>query len=319
MDRPRGTRLLSQPNARTRVKHERPEGLPGGPGACSGNAVRANLLSQDFDLVLESGAGSRQYWRDLWLYRELFYFLAWRDILVRYKQTAIGVAWSVLRPLLTMAVLTLIFGKLARMPSEGDAPYPILVFAAMLPWQMFANALAESSNSLVANANLLTKVYFPRLIVPASSIIVSLVDFGISLAVFGLLAAWYGFAPTWRVLALPAFLALALVACSGFGLWLAALNVKYRDFRYIVPFIVQFGLYVSPVGFSSSIVPGNWRLLYSLNPMVGVIDGFRWALLGSRTGNCWSGFVLSAAVALLVFILAVGYFRRTERAFADFV
>ena len=233
------------------------------------------------EIVLEAGRTEGQYWRDLWRYRELFYFLAWRDILVRYKQTVIGIAWALIRPLLTMAVFTVVFGKIAKLPSEG-VPYPLLVFAAMLPWQFFATALGEASISLIGNSNLISKIYFPRLIVPAGSVITSFVDFLISGAFLVALMAWYRFVPDWRLLTLPFFILLAFAAALGSGLFLAALNVEYRDFRYIVPFIVQFGMYISPVGFSSSVVPEKWRLLYSLNPMVGVIDGFRWALLGGK-------------------------------------
>lgn len=274
-------------------------------------------MDNSHEIIIEPGRITKQYWQDLWQYRELFYFLAWRDILVRYKQTVIGIAWSVIRPLLTMIVFTVVFGKLAKLPSEG-APYPILVYAAMLPWQFFANALSESSNSLIANANMLSKVYFPRLIVPASAVIVSLVDFLISSVILIGLMVWYRFIPDWRIISIPFFLLLALLAAMGFGFWLAALNVKYRDFRYIVPFIVQFGLYISPVGFSSSLVPEQWRLLYSLNPMVGVIDGFRWAVLG---GNqlYWPGFMLSVSLTLLIFIFGFRYFRKTERSFADVI
>jgi len=269
-------------------------------------------------LVIEAGQTERHYWKDLWRYRELLYFLSWRDILVRYKQTVIGVAWSVIRPVLTMVVFTVIFGKLAKFPS-GNAPYAILVYAAMLPWQFFANALSESSNSLISNANMISKVYFPRLIVPGSAVIVSVVDFFISFAVLMVLMACYQFMPSWRIFTVPLFLFMALLATMGFSLWLSALNVKYRDFRYIVPFIVQFGLYVSPVGFSSSVVPEKWRLLYSLNPMVGVIDGFRWAILGGEALIYWPGFLLSTTLSLLVLYGGVRYFRKTERIFADII
>src|SRR3989339_97465 len=271
-----------------------------------------------FDLIIEPGRGIKNYWRDLWHYRELFFFLSWRDIMVRYKQTVIGVAWSVIRPLLTMIVFTVIFGNLAKLPSNG-VPYPILVFAAMLPWQFFANSLSESSGSLLSNANMLTKVYFPRLIMPASAVIVSLIDFFISFGILILLMVFYQFIPSWRIITLPIFLLLALIASLGVGLWLSALNVKYRDFRYVVPFIVQFGLYVSPVGFTSSIVPLQWRLLYSLNPMVGVIDGFRWAILGGQNQIFWSGFWISCAVSLTVFIFGLWYFRKMEQSFADII
>ncbi|WP_226586126.1 ABC transporter permease [Microseira wollei] len=271
------------------------------------------------ELIIEAGRTETQYWKDLWRYRELFYFLAWRDILVRYKQTAIGIAWALIRPFLTMVVFTVIFGNLAKLPSEGNAPYPILVLAAMLPWQFFANALAESSNSLIGNANLISKVYFPRLIVPASAVIVSFVDFLISGMILLALMAWYNFVPNWRIVTLPLFILIAFAAAMGAGLWLAALNVKYRDFRYIVPFIVQFGLYISPVGFSSNIVPQQWRLLYSLNPMVGVIDGFRWAILGGESKLYWPGFTLSLGLVALLFVSGVLYFRKTERTFADVI
>ena len=270
-------------------------------------------------LIIEAGRSERQYWRDIWRYRELFYFLAWRDILVRYKQTVIGMAWALIRPFLTMVVFTVVFGKLAKLPTEGDAPYPILVFAAMLPWQFFANSLAECSNSLITNANLISKVYFPRLIVPSSAVVVSFVDFMISGMILLGLMAWYDFVPSWRIVTLPLFIAIAFAASMGAGLWLASLNVQYRDFRYIVPFIVQFGLYISPVGFSSSVVPEKWRLLYSLNPMVGVIDGFRWAILGGESHLYLPGFLLSLALVLVFFVTGIRYFRRMERTFADVI
>lgn len=271
------------------------------------------------ELVIEAGRTEAQYFRDLWRYRELFYFLAWRDILVRYKQTAIGVAWALIRPFLTMVVFSVVFGQLANLPSEGNAPYPILVFAAMLPWQFFANALTESSNSLITNANLISKVYFPRLVVPTSAVIVSFVDFLISGIILLGLMAWYQQVPSWRVIMLPVFIAIAFAAAMGAGLWLAALNVQYRDFRYMVPFLVQFGLYVSPVGFSSAIIPDRWRLLYSLNPMVGVIDGFRWAIIGGDVALYWPGFLLSLLLVVVLLVTGVMYFRRMERTFADVI
>lgn len=274
--------------------------------------------SEQFDLIIEPGKSFSNYWRDIWHYRELFYFLAWRDIMVRYKQTVIGVAWSIIRPLLTMIVFTVIFGKLAKLPS-GGVPYPILVFAAMLPWQFFSNSLLESSNSLISNANMLTKIYFPRLIMPTSAIIVSLIDFLISFLIMIVLMIWYQFVPGWRIVVLPFFLVLAFISSMGPGLWLCALNVKYRDFRYIVPFIVQFGLYISPVGFSSNVVPENWRLIYSLNPIVGVIDGFRWAIIGGESVIYWPGFLISAAVAVVFFISGIWYFRKMEKEFADII
>jgi lipopolysaccharide transport system permease protein len=270
------------------------------------------------ELLIEAGRTKKQYWRDIWQYRELFYFLAWRDILVRYKQTAIGIAWALIRPFLTMVVFSVIFGSLAKLPSAG-VPYPILVFSAMLPWQFFSNSLSECSNSLISNANLISKVYFPRLIVPISAVVVSFVDFMISGIILLGLMAWYNYVPTWRILLLPIFIAIAFLASMGAGLWLASLNVKYRDFRFIVPFIVQFGLYVSPVGFSSSIIPEKWRFLYSLNPMVGVIDGFRWSILGGESKLYWPGFLLSLALVLFLLIGGISYFRRMERTFADVI
>ena len=269
-------------------------------------------------LVIEAGRTERHYWRDLWRYRELFFFLAWRDILVRYKQTVIGILWALGRPLLTMLVFTLVFSKLAKLPS-GGAPYPILVFAALLPWQFFANAFSGAGESLISNAGMISKVYFPRLVIPASAVIVSFVDFLISGLILVGLMLWYGFAPNLRILTLPLFIAVAFAAAMGAGLWIAALNVKYRDFRIIVPFVVQFGLYISPVGFSSSIVPEHWRLLYSTNPMVGVIDGFRWAILGGDTPLYWPGFLLSLALVLLMLVSGIYYFRKTEKTFADVI
>lgn len=277
-----------------------------------------NAISSRQTLVIKAGRAEQQYWQDIWKYRELFYFLAWRDILVRYKQTAIGLAWALLRPFLTTMVFTLVFGVLLKAPSTG-APYPIVVFAAMLPWQFFSNALSECSNSLISNSNLISKVYFPRLIVPTSAVIVSFVDFMISAIILLGFMAWYNFVPDWRILTLPLFVAIAFAAAMGAGLWLAALNVEYRDFRYIVPFIVQFGLYISPVGFSSSVVPERWRLLYSLNPMVGVIDGFRWAILGKDFAIYLPGFLLSVALVIVVLITGIQYFRRMERKFADVI
>jgi lipopolysaccharide transport system permease protein len=249
----------------------------------------------------------------------LLHILAWRDLAVRYKQTVIGVAWALLRPLLIMVVFTVIFGRIAKLPTEGTAPYPIMVFAAMLPWQFFATAMSEASNSVILNANLISKVYFPRLIVPAASVVTSLVDFLISFAILVVMMAWYRYWPDWRVLTLPLFVALGLGSAIGTGVWLCALNVKYRDFRYIVPFIVQFGLYISPVGFSSSVVPAQWRLLFSLNPIVGVIDGFRWALLGSAAQFYWPSLLTSLATSSILCLTGIWYFRKVERTFADII
>jgi homopolymeric O-antigen transport system permease protein len=272
-------------------------------------------------LVIEAGHTERHYWRDLWNYRELFYFLAWRDILVRYKQTAVGVSWSVIRPVLTMLILTIVFGKLGRMPSAG-VPYPLLVFCGMLPWLFFSTALSESGNSLINNSNLISKIYFPRVIVPSSSVISSFVDFLISAGLLSLLMIWYRYLPSRNIVFLPLFIALALAASLGVGLWIGALMVKYRDFRFIVPFIVQFGLYVSPVGFLSGVVSEHFsdrvRLLYSFNPMVGVIDGFRWSLLADQA-MYWPGFVASFAVTVVLVVTGIWYFRKTERTFADII
>ncbi|PZR11679.1 MAG: phosphate ABC transporter permease [Flavobacterium psychrophilum] len=261
----------------------------------------------------------KNYWQDLWRYRELFYILSWRDIKVRYKQTVIGAAWSIVRPLLTMIIFTIIFSKVAKLPPEGNAPYAILVYAAMLPWQFFANALGEASLSLVSNTNLISKVYFPRLIIPTATIITSLIDFGISFLLMGGLMIWFNYYPGWQILLLPFFLLLAFIASMGFGLWITALNVKYRDFRYIVPFIVQFGLYVSPVGFSSKVVPEEYRLLYSLNPMVGIIDGFRWCFLHGETTLYWPSIATSIGISFLFLWLGIKKFRQMEKSFADLI
>ncbi|MBW4502905.1 MAG: ABC transporter permease [Scytonema hyalinum WJT4-NPBG1] len=269
-------------------------------------------------IIIKANRTESQYWKDLWRYRELFYFLAWRDILVRYKQTVIGIAWALLRPFLAMIVSTVVFGNLAKLPSEG-VPYPILVFAAMLPWQFFASSLTECSLSLINSSHLISKVYFPRLIVPVSSVIVSFVDFLISGIILLGLMAWYNFVPDWRILTLPFFILIAFAVAIGGGLWLGALNVKYRDFRHIVPFLVQFGFYISPVAYSSSVIPPKWRLLYSLNPMVGVIDGFRWAILSGQPKLYLPGFILSTGLASLLLASGIWYFRKTERTFADVI
>jgi lipopolysaccharide transport system permease protein len=273
-------------------------------------------------LIIEAGRTERQYWRDLWKYRELFAFLAWRDLLVRYKQTTVGVAWSLLRPFLTTVVLTVVFGKLGKMPS-GNVPYGLLVLSGMLPWQFFSTALSESGNSLVTNSNLISKVYFPRLIVPAGSVITSFVDFLISAAFLVALMFWYHFVPPVSVVLLPVFVLLAFAASMAVGLWIAALMVEYRDFRFIVPFIVQFGLYASPVAYMSGIVSDRYgdtyRLLYSLNPIVGVIDGFRWCILGGQNTLYWPGLLMSVLGASLLLATGIWYFRKTERTFADVI
>jgi lipopolysaccharide transport system permease protein len=270
-------------------------------------------------IVIEPGRHERNYWIDLWRYRELFRVLAWRDLAVRYKQTVIGAAWAVIRPFLTMLVFTVIFGRLAKLPSDGTAPYALMVFAGMLPWTFFSTSLSEASNSLVSNANLISKVYFPRLIVPTATVVVAFVDFLITFSILMLLMAWYQYLPGWRMLVLPVFTLLAFVASIGPALWITALNVKYRDFRYVIPFIVQFGLYVSPVGFSSTVVPEKWRLLYSLNPMVGVIDGFRWCVLSGQSPLYLPGLAASVCVGAFFLWFGLHRFRNMEKSFADLI
>src|SRR6516165_1975483 len=269
--------------------------------------------------VIEPGRQERNYWRDLWRYRELFQVLAWRDLSVRYKQTAIGVLWALIRPLLTMVVFTIVFGRIAQLPSDGSTPYALMVFAGMLPWTFFSTGLAEASNSLVNSANLISKVYFPRLIVPIATVVVAFVDFLISFAILIGLFVWYRFLPSWHMIYLPLFIILAFLASIGPALWITALNVQYRDFRYVIPFVVQFGLYVSPVGFSSSVISEHWRLLYSLNPMVGVIDGFRWCILGGQSQLYMPGLVLNNAVTIFSLWFGIRKFRKLERSFADLI
>ena len=270
-------------------------------------------------LIIEPGRTEKNYWADLWRYRELFLVLGWRDISVRYKQTIIGILWAIIKPFLTMVVFTVIFGRIAKLPSDGSAPYALLVFAAMLPWTLFSNALSESSISLIGNANLIGKVYFPRLIIPAATLVTAFIDFFITLIILIGMMIYYQFAPGWQILLLPLFIIMALLASLGPGLWTSALNVKYRDFRYILPFVVQLGLYISPVGFSSKVVPEQWRLLYSLNPMVGVIDGFRWCILGGNSPIYVPGFLLSLVIITYFLYLGVSRFRKTEKTFADLI
>jgi homopolymeric O-antigen transport system permease protein len=270
-------------------------------------------------LVIEPDFIERHYVRDLWAYRELFLILSWRDIAVRYKQTLIGVAWAVLKPFLTMVVFTVVFGRIAQLPSDGDVPYALMVFAGMLPWYLFSSGLSGAGDSVVANATLVSKVYFPRMIIPAASIVTALVDFLVSFVILVLLIVWYSFVPGWQILLLPLFMLLALLASAGPGLCIGALNVKYRDFRYVVPFVLQFGLYISPVGFSSSVVPDEWRFLYSLNPLVGVIEGFRWCILGGESALFLPGFALSVGVIAFFLWLGIRSFRAVEKSFADLV
>jgi lipopolysaccharide transport system permease protein len=274
-------------------------------------------------VIIEPGGADRLYWQDLWRYRELFYILAWRDLSVRYKQTSIGIAWAILQPLLTMLVMTVVFGLVARLPSEGNAPYALLVFAGMLPWQFFAAALSSASQSMLGSANLISKVYFPRMIIPAGAVITSFVDLLIGFVLLLGMMAWYQYWPSWRIVALPLFMAMAFLAALGPGLLLTALNVKYRDFRYVIPFLVQFGLYVSPVGYSSALIRERFGdttfAVYSLNPMVGIIDGFRWAILGEAATFHWLSLVVSSAAVLFFLAVGVWYFRKTERTFADVI
>ena len=271
------------------------------------------------EIILECGRADRNYWRDLWRYRELFQVLAWRDFAVRYRQTVVGVAWAVMRPLLTMVVLTVVFNQLAGLSSEGKAPYALMVLAGMLPWMFFSTALSDASNSLIANSRLISKIYFPRIIVPTAAIIVSIVDFLIGLVILGVMMIGYRYAPNWRILFLPLFGIMAFLAALGPGLWVTAINVRYRDFRYVIPFIVQFGLYVSPVGFAFSKIPEEWRLLYSLNPMVGVINGFRWSILGGDAPLYWPSVAISAVVIAFLLSIGIRQFRKLERSFADMI
>jgi len=270
-------------------------------------------------LVLEPGRADRQYWPDLWRYRELFFILAWRDVSVRYKQTVVGAAWAFIRPFLTLVVFTVLFGNLAKLPPPPGMPYAVVVISGLLPWTLFAAVMGDASNSVIANGNLISKVYFPRLIVPMSTIVVALIDFAVSLSILAGVMIWYGVLPSWQLLLLPFFVVLALLTAIGPALWAAAIIVKYRDFRFIIPFMLQFGLYVSPVGFSSDVVPSHWRLLYSLNPMVGVIDGFRWCIIGGESPIYLPGLVLSMAVVAFFLWLGIRTFRSTERGFADVI
>ncbi len=272
--------------------------------------------NNNFDLIIEPNRTTADFLKELLRYRELFMFLAWRDILIRYKQTVIGIAWSVIRPTISMVIFTFVFGRVAKLPNDG-VPYGIMVFSAMLPWQYFASAMQESSASLVRSAQLVGKIYFPRIILPTASVIVSAVDFLISLCLLFLLMAWYRFIPSPMIILLPLFFIPVTMTALGIGFWFSALGVRYRDFHHLLPFMVQFGLYVSPVGFSSSIVPERWRLFYSLNPMVGVIDGFRWCIYGMPIYT--PGFIISLIISVAFFFSGVRFFRRFERSFADFI
>ena len=276
-------------------------------------------MNQAEILIIEPGLAKLHYWRDLWRYRELFFVLAWRDVSIRYKQTIIGLAWALIQPLSTMVVFTIVFGQFAKLPTENAVPYSLLVYSGLLPWQLFSSSLTGASSSLIGNASLITKIYFPRLIVPTSAVVVSFVDFLISFIILIALMFWYHFTPGWQIFALPIFVVMTLLASLGMGYWFTALNVKYRDFRYIVPFILQIGLYVSPVGFSSTVVPDEWRLIYSLNPLVGIIDGFRWAILGGEAHFFARGFIVSWCVIIFFLMLGIHQFRKMEKSFADLI
>ncbi len=299
------------------------DAVDGGMSTRALEASDAHSDDSDFDFWIEAGRTENHYWRDLWRFRELFLVLAWRDIAVRYKQTAAGAAWAIVQPLLSMIIMTVIFGKMAALPSIGAAPYSVMVFAAILPWQFFANALSSASQSLVSNANLVSKVYFPRMIVPMSSVAVSFIEFLVCGVILLLLMVWYQFWPSWHMAVLPVLVVWAIFAALGPGLIITALMVRYRDFRFLVPFVVQFGLYVSPVAYSSEVVRekfgDGWFLIYSLNPMVGVIDGFRWSILRGASDLFWPGIALSLTLTIVLFLVAIMYFRRTERAFADVI
>lgn len=275
-------------------------------------------MNQNFDIVIEPNKGIRKYWKEIWNYRELLYFLSLRDFLVRYKQTAIGIAWAIIRPLITMIIFTIVFGKIANLPSD-NIPYPLLVFSAMLPWQFFAAVLSDSSSSIISNANMISKVYFPRLIIPVSTVFVCLIDFFISFSILIALMLWYQYLPSIKILLLPILIITTIFCSLGFGIWLSALNVKYRDFRHLIPFLIQFGLYISPVGFKSEIVPSNWIFLYSLNPMTGIIESFRYILLDKYTPYLPMQLTISIIVSIIAIVSGTLYFRKVERSFADFI
>jgi lipopolysaccharide transport system permease protein len=270
-------------------------------------------------IIIEPNRQERHYWLDLWRYRELFRILAWRDLSVRYKQTVIGALWALIRPVLTTVVFTIIFGRIAQLPSDGSVPYALMVLAGMLPWTFLSTGISDASNSLINDTNLISKVYFPRLIVPTATIVVAFADFIISFFMMIVLMAWYKFLPSWHIILLPAFVLAAFLATLGPALWISALNVRFRDFRYVIPFIVQFGMYISPVGFSSSVIPEQWRLVYYLNPMVGIIDGFRWCILGGQSRLHLPGLALGLSVMAFLFWFGIRRFRKMEDNFADLV
>ncbi len=275
------------------------------------------MKPEDKRLVIEANRTGMLYLRDFWNYRELFFTLAWRDIVVRYKQTIVGILWTILRPLATMIVFTVVFGKIAKLPSDAGVPYVLMVFGGMLPWQFISSTITTGSDALVGNHALISKVYFPRMIIPTARIIMALVELLINAVLFGILFAFYRYVPSWHIVFLPLFLFLAVLLALGVTYFISSLNVKYRDFQYVVPFIVQFGLYISPIGFSSSVVPEKWRLIYALNPVVGIVDGIRWCLFNSPL---LPETVISAAViSVLFFLFGIWFFRKLESEFADFI
>ena len=307
----------SQEGVGSRPAAERLHAAGNTPTSASAGTLHRSRAAQM--LVLEAGQASANYWRDVWRYRELFAILAWRDIALRHRQSVLGIAWSVIRPLMTVLILTVVFSRIAKLPSDGMAPYALMVFAGIIPWNLLSNIVGQASNSLVSNAGLIGKVYFPRLIVPASVIAVTVVDGAISLVLLFAAMAWFAFFPDFRVLLLPFFIVFAVLVGLGPALWLSAVNVKYRDFQHIAAFALQFGVYVSPVGFSSAAVPEQWRLLYSLNPAVGVIDGFRWCLFRGEAQLYVPGLLCSLAITALMLWAGIAYFRKTERTFVDVI
>ena len=280
----------------------------------------SDINSRNGDLVvIEPGSQQKHYWDEIWRYRELFIVLAWRDLAVRYKQTTIGITWVILQPFLTMLIFTFVFGKIANLSSPINAPYALLVLTGLLPWQLFSNGFVGSSASLVENSNLISKIYFPRLIIPAAAMVVAFVDFMLGFIILVGVMFWYNYVPGWQILTLPVLIILALFASIGPGLWLTSLNVKYRDFRYVIPFIVQVGLYISPIGFSPTIVPEQWRLFYYLNPIVGVVDGFRWAILGGEIPVYLTGMTVSLVVSIVWFFFGMWHFKQLENSLADLI
>jgi lipopolysaccharide transport system permease protein len=274
-------------------------------------------MTQAGKIIIEPHKTSRGYWSEIYEYRELLFFFVWRDVLVRYKQTSIGILWAVLRPVSTMIVFTFVFGKVAGLPTEGSAPYALLVFSGILPWQLFSGAVQTGADSLISNAQMISKVYVPKLIFPMIGAATACLDFLIALGVYFVLMAYHQIMPDWRLLTLPVFILFAIIASLAISFFVSALNVFYRDFRYIIPFLLQLGFYISPIGYSVTVVPEKWRLLYSINPMVGVIDGFRWALLGQDVTFYWPGLAISSGIVFCMLWIGLKTFRSMESTFAD--